>query len=72
MLRPNESPYGSAEIRLQGLDSGSSYKMKLVSGNGGEKILTGDPIFTGSALATGWSVKLAPQLFAIYRYERAK
>jgi len=72
VLRPPASPYDSATAQLKGLDSAASYKMMLVAGNSGEKVPTGNPVSAGEVLANDWSVKLEPQSFAIYRYEKVK
>jgi alpha-galactosidase len=72
VLRPADSPYDSAEVRLQGLDPGANYQATLIAGDGGEKDAVAARTDTGPAWGSGWSLRLAPGSFLVYRYAKGK
>jgi alpha-galactosidase len=73
ILRPRESPYGSADIELQGLDAGATYTVTKIDSTAvkeGERVSRSA---TSAELTTPWAVTLGlPGTAAVYRYEKVK
>ena len=67
VLRPDASPYPSADIALLGLDPNATYTLTRLDTPGETRRLT------GAQLAQSWTVELkSPASGALYQYDRVK
>ena len=69
LLRPADSPYASAELKLQGLETGAQYRITtLVQTGKGE--VAGPRSVSGADMATPATFTLPPGAAEVYGYEK--